>query len=234
MFEVNGVYANRIGKYTVIAINPPKMTVRYEDGSEADLRMSVQERIWENIEADFRAAELARQKSEKKKKKKAPVGQESNFYIKVVSVSEGNELTFSGWSEKVVMQSLNPEDPKLVAGDRLLLYVLEAKAFVAVATLTGKAKRANPSNYFFKVDAKKMDFFPIDIDAYVTHLDKGYTIDTIELESQPEFKKMSLPPESLLEINEDDFELIAEYVTEVLEEIEEEIEDDDDYSEEDE
>ena len=35
MFEVNGIYANRKGKYTVLAINEPKMHVRYEDGAEA-------------------------------------------------------------------------------------------------------------------------------------------------------------------------------------------------------
>lgn len=232
MFEVNGVYANRNGKYTVLALTPPKMTVRYEDGTEADLRINVQERIWENIEDEFTAAELSRMKS---KKKKTAVGQENKFYIKVVSVSEGNDLTFSGWTERVVMQSLKEDDPKLEPGDRLLFYVLEAKAFVAVATITGKAKNVPPSNYFFKVEDKgKLDFFPIDIDAFVTTLDKGYTIDTIELESQPTFKKMTLDEEMLLEINEDDFELIAEYVTEVLEEIEEDLEDEDDYTEEDE
>ena len=233
MFEVNGVYANRNGKYTVLAINHPKMTVRYEDGTQADLRISVQERIWENIEAEFRAAEISRAKSQKKKKK-APVGLDNNFYIKVVSVVEGNDLSYAGWSEKVVMESVKKEDPKLKAGDRLLFYVLEAKTFVAVATLTGKAKRANPSNYFYKIDAKKMDFFPIDIDASVTHLDTGYTIDSIELESQPNLKNLSLDNETILEINEDDFELVAEMITEVVEEIEEDMEDETDYSEEDE
>ena len=232
MFEVNGVYANRIGKYTVIDLNPPKMTVRYEDGSEAELRMSLQERIWENIEVEFRAAELIRMKNEKKKR--APAGLDNNFYIKIVSVTEGNDLSFAGWSERVVMASLNKEDPKLKAGDRLLLYVLEARTFVAVTTITGKAKRANPSNYFFKVAAKKMDFFPIDIDAYVTHIDKGYIIESIELESQPTFKDMNLPHQSILEINEDDFELVAEFITEVLEETEETTEAETDYSEEDE
>ncbi|MEM7333713.1 MAG: EVE domain-containing protein [Chloroflexota bacterium] len=232
MFEVNGVYANRIGKYTVLAINGPKMTVRYEDGSEADLRISVQERIWENIEAEFRASELKNTKS--KKKKRAPVGLDNSFYIKVVSVIEGNDLSYAGWSEKVVMESLKKEDPKMKAGDRLLFYVREVKTFVAVATITGKAKRANPSNYFYKVDAKKMDFFPIDIDASVTHLDTGYTIDSIDLESQPNLKNFTLDEESLLEINEDDFELVAEMITEVVEEIEEDSEEVADYSEEDE
>ncbi|MCZ7668010.1 MAG: hypothetical protein M5U34_12860 [Chloroflexi bacterium] len=40
-FELNNTYANRKGKYTVIEINGPKMRVRYEDGSEAELRMDL-------------------------------------------------------------------------------------------------------------------------------------------------------------------------------------------------
>lgn len=133
------------------------------------------------------------------------------------------------------MQSLNESDPKLNQGDRILFYVLETKNFVGVATITGDAKKAEPSTYFYKVDTGKVDFFPVDIDAFVTQTDNGALIDTIELESQPNFRRMRLPPESLLEINEDDFEMVSELVTEVLEEIEEEIDDDDDdYSEEDE
>lgn len=231
MFEVGGTYANRIGKYTVTALNGPKMRVRYEDGSEADLRISVQERIWENIEADFRASEMSR----KKNKRPAVVGQETNFYIKAVSITEGEDLTFAGWAEKVVMESLNPDDPKLNTGDRLLFFILESKTFVGVATVTGDPKKADPSNYFYKLDEPKMDFFPIDIDAEVAKIEYGATVDSVELESQPSFRRMTLPAESLLAINEDDFELVAELITEVVEEIEEDDDlDEDDYSEEDE
>ena len=45
MFEVNGVYANRRGKYKVLSLNGPKMKVRFEDGSIADLRIELQARI---------------------------------------------------------------------------------------------------------------------------------------------------------------------------------------------
>jgi hypothetical protein len=55
MFEINGVYANRKGEYTVIALNPPKMTVRYNDGSEVELKIEMQERIWENIRVEYEA-----------------------------------------------------------------------------------------------------------------------------------------------------------------------------------
>jgi hypothetical protein len=57
MFEINGVYANRKGEYTVIALNPPRMTVRYADGTEADLKIEMQERIWENIRVEYEAAQ---------------------------------------------------------------------------------------------------------------------------------------------------------------------------------
>ena len=55
MFELNGVYRNRIGEYTVLALNGPRMTVRYADGSEAELNVNIQARIWENIVAEQEA-----------------------------------------------------------------------------------------------------------------------------------------------------------------------------------
>ena len=45
MFEVNGEYANRKGKYTVLALTPPKMKVQYEDGSVANVNINIQARI---------------------------------------------------------------------------------------------------------------------------------------------------------------------------------------------
>lgn len=230
MFEEGGVYANRIGKYTVLAVNPPKMTVRYEDGTEAELRINVQERIWENIEADFRASELSRMRN----KRPAVVGQDTKFYIKVVSISEGEDVAFAGWADKIVMESPHPSDPRLESGDRLLFYILESKMFVGVATITGEPKTADPVNYFYKLEASKMNFFPIDIDAVVAKIEYGAPVDAVELESQPNFRYMNLTPESLIEINEDDFELVAELVSEVVEDIEEDEDDDDDYTEEDE
>ncbi len=64
MFEVNGEYANRKGKYTVLAIDGPIMSVRYEDGTHADLKINIQQRIWENIVAE---QELASSKSAARK-----------------------------------------------------------------------------------------------------------------------------------------------------------------------
>ena len=53
MFELNGVYRNRIGEYTVVALNGPRLVVRYADGSEAELNINIQARIWENIVAEL-------------------------------------------------------------------------------------------------------------------------------------------------------------------------------------
>lgn len=230
MFEVDGIYANRIGRYTVLEVNPPKMRVRYDDGSEAELRISVQERIWENIEADFQRQEASRSARAARKK---VVGVDNKYYIKVVSVPAGDDLSFAGWSERVVMASLSDSDPKLLPGDRLIFFVLESKTFVAVATITGEPKTADPKTYFFKVAPEQMDFFPIDVDASVAKLDKGAPVDGSELESQPNFRRLRPMPESLLEINEDDFELLAELLTEVQEDDEEEEEEDDDLYEDD-
>ena len=44
----------QIGKvqYKVLSIDGQTMSVRYEDGTEADLKIHIQERIWENIVAE--------------------------------------------------------------------------------------------------------------------------------------------------------------------------------------
>ena len=42
--------------------------------------------------------------------------------------------------------------------------------------------------------------------------------DSIEIESQPDIKKMLLQPESFISISEDDFELIDDSLTEATEE----------------
>ena len=60
LFEVNGKYANRIGQYTVLSIGPSKMKVRYDDGTETELSIGIQERIWENIVAEREAASTSR------------------------------------------------------------------------------------------------------------------------------------------------------------------------------
>ena len=228
MFEVNGVYANRKGEYTVLELNPPKMLVRYKDGTEANLKIELQERIWVNIAAEYEAEAL----KAAKKNKRSPVAG-ANHYIKVISIPDDTENSFPGWPEKRVM---GPEDgnPELKSGDRLILYALEYKLFFAVVTITGKAKQANPKDYFFPIADDKRDFFPIDIDTAVKKIDNGAPVESVELETHPTFRREKPEPESFLVINEDDFELLSEAVSELTEEENEEDDDLDDDTEEDE
>ena len=232
MFEVNGVYANRKGEYTVLAINPPKMRVRFtEDGSEAELRMDLQARIWENIAAEYEAKAASR--SARAAKRVVSVSSIANHYIKIISVPTVDEMNFPGWPERVVMAPPADSEMKLQSGDRLIFYALETQTFFAVATTTGDPKTANPKDYFFAVPRDTAEFFSIDIDAVSSKLDKGADFDSVELESQPRFKRLRLEAEEFLRINEDDFELLAEALTEVAEDEEEEADDDEDFEEDD-
>lgn len=96
MFEVNGVYANRKGEYTVLAINGPMMHVRFTDGSEAELSMRIQGRIWENIVSEREAAEA----KEARRATRMGHGNVQHF-IKVVSLPAAQEMMFPGWQEKI-------------------------------------------------------------------------------------------------------------------------------------
>ncbi|KAA3660035.1 MAG: EVE domain-containing protein [Chloroflexi bacterium] len=230
MFEVNGVYANRRGRYTVLAVNPPKMKVRYDDGTVADLKIDLQERIWENIAVEFQAQEASRQARAARRR---PASNENSYFIKVISVLTTDEMAFPGWTEQVVLEPQPHQDVKVKFGDRLIFYAIESRTFFAVATITGELKKANPKKYFYNLDMKKAGFFAIDIDASVDDLNKGAEVEFIELETQPKFKNLRLEAETYLEINEDDFELLAELLTEVVEDDDDEDDDIDEVVDED-
>ena len=231
MFEVNNVYANRKGKYTVLAINPPKMSVQYEDGTLADLNIDIQERIWVNIVAEQEARAASRSARLIQK------GGSTRYFIKVVNIPALGDLAFPGWQERVVMASkiIDPTgEAEIRQGDRLIYYAVETQTFFAVVTITGPAAEADPKDYFFNLDAESAFFFPVDVDAAALTLEGGVAVDSVELESLPNFRKMRLEPESFLRISEDDFELLAELLTEVSEDETEELEEDEEYEEEDE
>ena len=231
MFEVNGTYANRKGEYTVLAIDPPKMRVRYtDDGTEAELKIDLQARIWENIAAEYEAKAASRSARAARRSGVA----NANHFIKIISVPAVDEMNFPGWPERMVMAPPVDSDIKLQSGDRLIFYAIETQTFFAVATITGEAVAANPKEYFFTVSAETAEFFPLDIDAVSSKLDKGADIDSVELESQPRFKRLRLEAEAFFAINEDDFELLAEALTEVAEDEEEEEEEEEEYEEDDE
>jgi len=230
MFEVNGVYANRKGRYTVISVNPPKMKVRYDDGTVADLKIDLQERIWENIAVEFQAQEASRQARASRRR---PASNENRYFIKVISVLTTDEMAFPGWTDQVVLEPQNQQDIEVKFGDRLIFYAIESRTFFAVATITGDLKKADPKKYLYSLDMKKAGFYAMDIDASVDDLNKGAEVDFIELETQPKFKNLRLEAETYLEINEDDFELLAELLTEVVEDDEDDEDDVEDIIDED-
>ncbi len=223
MFEVNGVYANRKGEYTVLELSPPKMRVRYKDGTEADLKIGLQERIWANIAAEYEAKAA-------KEKARRPKAIGANHYIKIISIPDETENSFPGWMDKKIMGAID-NVPELRSGDRLILYALEYKSFFAVATITGEAKSANPKTYLFNISDDKRDFYPVDIDVSALKFENGASVDSVEMESHPGFKRTKPKTETFLTISEDDFELLAEAITEAAEE---EIIDEDDLLDDDE
>jgi hypothetical protein len=218
MFEVNRVYRNRIGQYQVLDVNGPKMRVRYEDGVEAELNVNIQARIWENIvaEQEARAASSRFARSPSK---------DTNHYIKAVSIPPGDELLFAGWQERVVMVRDEEQAQKIKAGDRLIYYAVEAQMFFGVVTITGDQFTADPKQYTYTTDLEKAYFFPVDIDAASGSLDEGVGIDSVELESIPDFGQTRVEPGAFYKISEDDFELLAEALTEITEGEEEDLED---------
>lgn len=218
MFEVGGKYANRIGNYQVLGIGPRKMTIRYEDGNEAELNIGIQERIWVNIQAEREA------RSSRSKKKRATAAT-VNHYIKTIPIISNEELNPA--DVRATVAPCSTDAPTLSKGDRLIYYSVAGKAFFAVATITGDPKQADASNYpDMEFTTKKVNIFPIDIDAFAPSLAKALWLDSVELESQPKFKDLLTKGEVYLSLSEDDFELLAESLTEYVESDEDDEDDD--------
>lgn len=221
MFEVNGNYANRKGHYTVLSIGPEKMKVRYEDGTEAELKISVQERIWENIRTEVEAATASRAKRK--------AGSNNQHFIKtIMAISDGD---LNPAAIRALVTPSSPKAPTINIGDRFIYYAIEAKSFFAVGTITAEAKEAKAKDFAeLQFEGKTILVYPIDLDAYATTMAQAVWLDSVELESQPDFRKMLNKPETYLSISEDDFELLAELLTEF---VEEDIDEDDDLDEDD-
>lgn len=217
MFEPNGVYRNRTGEYTVLAVNGPRMTVRYTDGSEAELNVNIQERIWENIVAEQEAKAASSRHMRQSNK-------DTTHYIKAVSLPPGEELAFPGWQERVVMVATPELAQKIKPGNRFIYYAIEAQTFFAVVTITGEMFEANPKQYTYTTELAKAAFFATDVDATVPDLEHGVSIDSVDMETYPDFGKLHIENESFYRISEDDFELLAEALTEITEDDEEDTE----------
>ena len=101
-----------------MALNGPRMVVRYADGSEAELNINIQARIWENIVAEQEARAASSRHLRQSNK-------DTTHYIKAVSLPPGEELAFPGWQERVVMAPTPELAQPLKAGDRFIYYAVD-------------------------------------------------------------------------------------------------------------
>lgn len=216
MFELGGKYANRIGNYEVLEINEPKMLVKYDDGTTAELNMNIQYRIWENI-----VAEEEIKISRTQRRKSAGGAGSTRFFIRPVNSLVAEQLTERSWKEHTLISDLPAI--KLNLGDRLIYFSIESQVFFAVATITGQpAPPSKKDKLPEKHSEESVLLFPLDIDAQAAKLEQAVTLDEIEFESQPKIKMLVLQEGTYIEITEDEFELLAELLTESTEEDEEE------------
>lgn len=201
------------------------MRVRFlDDGSTADLNIEIQRRIWENILAEEEAKQAAR--AARASMRARAYSQSTQFFIKPISILAAEELTFPGWQERVA--ATGDETQEIKPGDRLIYYAIEPQVFFAVATVTGVSFEAGSAG-----EGEQVRFYPIDLDAHAHNLEKAVALDSVELESQPNLKELLKQPDTYFKISEDDFELLAELLTEMTEE-EEEDEEEEEEEEEDE
>lgn len=224
MFEVDGEYENRIGKYTVLAIEAPKMHVRYHSGKHAQLNMAIQGRIWENILVE---RDSASQSAVAGGKGGASGRSSTRHFIKVVSVPVVDEMMFPGWHEHVVMANNQILAKRIKPGDRVIYYAAETNYFFAVSTITGERFTADPKDYFYTVEANSADFFQVDVDVSVPTPNSGILRSAVELDEYRDFEKLLQHPEALFPIGEDDFESLAEMLTELTEDDDEALVEDD-------
>lgn len=221
MFEVNGIYANRRGTYRVLSINEPKMIVRYEDGTEAELNINIQARIWDNIQSEEEVQQASREARQRRKR----TG--NRFYIKSISLEAEEDLTLPGWRERFTVA--HADSPSLKAGDRILYYGVEDRVFFALSTVTGLEAESVPRGFFYSdEEASALRFYPIDLEEHAFDLRNGVRLDHVELESEPDHARLLQEPNRYLEISEDDFELIAETLSEATDEESDDFDDEDD------
>jgi hypothetical protein len=72
-FKVGETYHNRSGRYQVLSIDEPKMRIRYEDGREINLTITIQAQIWENIQLqESTVVKKDTRRKSKKQGQKAP------------------------------------------------------------------------------------------------------------------------------------------------------------------
>jgi hypothetical protein len=220
MFEVGGRYSNRIGSYTVLEINDPKMRVRYDDGNVADLNINIQKRIWENI--------VVEEDSKKSRSDRAKARRGTNsgkFYVRTVDALVSEDLLERGRKESATAAEV--AEHKLGAGDRLLYYAVESQVFFAVVTITGDPAKPTKKERLGDGHLDAELLFPIDVDSHAWNLEKAIPIDAVEFESEPSVRKLLSQEGKLIPVTEDEFELVAELLTEATEDEEDDDEEED-------
>lgn len=220
MFEVGGRYANRIGAYTVLEINDPRMTVQYEDGSTAELSVQIQRRIWQNILSE---EEAQRSRSTRSKWKSATAG--TNFFIRSIKMLDAEQLMVPGMRERAEATEVTRK--KIDQGDRLIYYAIENGAFFAVATVTGKPSKPTAKDQRTEKKDKELLYFSVDVDARITDFAMAVPFESVEFEEESMIGKNIGEDGSFLAITEDEFELLAELLTETTEIEEDDIDDSD-------
>lgn len=71
-FRVGETYANRLGKYDVVELAPPKMTIRYENGGVTVADIAILARIWENLQGPAEVPESRSEPRARATRKTAP------------------------------------------------------------------------------------------------------------------------------------------------------------------
>ena len=81
-FTVGHSYRNRKGRYRVIAVDGPKMRVRYENGEMSELTLDRQERIVWTVKKEMdeeKRREEAAAAEEKRRKEAAPAARKADI-----------------------------------------------------------------------------------------------------------------------------------------------------------
>ncbi|MEM7803079.1 MAG: hypothetical protein AAF633_28065, partial [Chloroflexota bacterium] len=153
-------------------------------------------------------------KSVRSRKKKGTT--KVNHYIK--SIASVTEALLNNADITTLVSPTGLDAPEIKSGDRFIYYSVASKIFFAVATITGDPKSAKAADYAdIPFGTKKINLFPIDIDAFAATMEQTVNLDSVELESQPKFKDLLNDAQTYLKLSEDDFELLAELLTEYVE-----------------
>lgn len=223
MFEEGKSYANRNGTYTVLEVNGPKMKVRYDDGSEAELNVRLQQRIWDNIVAEQEARQMRRAV-----RKRSAL--DARYLIHTIGAAV-DELTDPSWARSVGVKG--ELAGQLRAGDRLLFFASENQAFFAAGTITGTVTA--PKDEDSEERETAMRYFSVELDAHATDTDEAVLLEAADLDNERQLRPLLNRPGSDILIQEDEFEDLAEMLTEHTEAEEEEdeveLDDEDEYEE---